>query len=412
MKKMKFIFVLILFLTGAEGSAEVCKTLTSAQEVLDCALERHPSVIQARGVSEQGEAIEGVARQLPNPELNSKAVYGDNFGTRVGSTEVSLTHNFELGGKRSARIDKAVANRQENASLFQKAKEEIYISTAKTLYHIRHLMAEVDILNEALATFTKIHKQYRSRPKLNPEQEVTSSIFQLAEGDYRLRKAQTEAELNELERHLEIAVGAPIKIGDKILPSPKINWPKIPEESLADLPNSAEWRLGESALRNARAELDLAKSVSWPDLKLGPAVVFQTEATNTFSTYGLVLTMQLPVYQVNGAGRSYAYQGMSLAEKSFEAKKFEINRERKALVVRYQKSLKALEEATTHSELEKKHRKIESLFQRGIVASSLVIEAHRQLVDFTKSKNEQELDALETYWKINAFDGKLLDLKL
>ncbi len=409
---MRFILVFIFTLVVVEVRAEVCKTLTSAQEVLDCALERHPSVMQARGVNDQGESIEGIARQLPNPELNSRAVYGSNFGTRVGSTELSLTHNFELGGKRSARIDKAVATRQEKSSLYQKTKEEIFISTAKNLYHIRHLMAEVDILNEALATFTKIHKQYKSRPTLNPEQQVNSSIFQLAEGDYRLRKAQAEAELNELERHLEISVGGFLKISDKILPPIKTSWPSISEDSPLELPGSAEWRLGESVLKEAKAELDLAKSTSWPDLKIGPAVVFETEATNTFSTYGLTLTMQLPLYHINGAGRSYAYQGLSLADKGFEAKKFELNRERKALVVRYQKSLKALQEATTHTEIEKKHKNIESLFQRGVVASSLVIEAHRQLVDFTKSKNEQELDTLETYWKIKAFEGKLLDLKL
>ncbi|OQW53849.1 MAG: hypothetical protein A4S09_06430 [Proteobacteria bacterium SG_bin7] len=409
---MNYFSLIVFFLLSSVTYAETCKDLSSAQSILDCALERDPTVARARGVSEQGEALEGVARQLPNPELNTMAVYGDNFGTRVGNTQVSLTHNFELGGKRAGRIDKAVADREFAKNEFQKTKEEIFISTAKTLYRIRHLLNEIEIIDEALATFSKIHKQYRTRPRLNPEQQVTSSIFQLAEGDYRLKKAQIEAELNDLERHLEIAVGTPLKIGDKMLPTAKKNWPKVNEDSSEQLSNAADWRMSESFLKSAQAELSIAKGNSWPDLKIGPSIQFETEATNTFQLYGVSLTMQLPAYHLNSAGRSYAYQNLAIAEKVFNSKKFEIVRERKALVVRYQKALKSLEEAASNVELDKKHKNIESLFHRGIVASALVIEAHRQLIDFTRSKNDQELDALEAYWKINAFDGKLLETKL
>ena len=57
--------------------------------------------------------------------------------------------------------------------------------------------------------------------------------------------------------------------------------------------------------------------------------------------------------------------------------------------------------------MEKKHKNMESLFERGLIQSSLIIEAHRQMADFTESVNEQELRAVEALWSIYALEGRI-----
>ncbi|MBK8422893.1 MAG: hypothetical protein IPL30_03100 [Elusimicrobia bacterium] len=62
----------------------------------------------------------------------------------------------------------------------------------------------------------------------------------------------------------------------------------------------------------------------------------------------------------------------------------------------------------TLEQMEKKHQGMESLFERGLVQSALVIEAHRQMTDFAESLNAQELRALEALWSIYVLEGSAL----
>jgi cobalt-zinc-cadmium efflux system outer membrane protein len=43
-----------------------------------------------------------------------------------------------------------------------------------------------------------------------------------------------------------------------------------------------------------------------------------------------------------------------------------------------------------------------------VVSSSLVIEAHRQLVDFTRQKHQSEMETVRSLWRIYALEGRLL----
>ena len=62
--------------------------------------------------------------------------------------------------------------------------------------------------------------------------------------------------------------------------------------------------------------------------------------------------------------------------------------------------------------IEEKHNKIERLFFNGLVSSSLVIEAHRQLFDLEEKRNETEREAVEALGQVyiidNQFSGVIL----
>lgn len=389
-------------------ASQACDSLNTPKDVLECALDSHPDLVRGKGSLKQAESLGDRAAQRPNPELSARSLFGKNEGESVTGHEVNLAHTFELGGKRSARIGKANAEKEQISSEFLKTKEEVYISISKTLYRIRQVHAEIRTIDEALNTFERIQKQFKVRPRLAPEQEVSLSVFQLAEGDYKLRKSTLESEENALERSLEVAIGKEFPHGkESLLPMPQKGWPDLQIGS-GEFKGS-DFKLAISELKNAQAEMEIAKGASWPDLKLGPSVQSQSQGSNQYLTYGVNLTLPLPLYQANGGGRAVANAGLMRAEQSLELRKRELGQQRKILLNQYQKSSKALKESVSLTDIEKKHKSVERQFERGVISSSLVIEAHRQMVDFTKSQNELELNALESLWRLKALDGSLFE---
>ncbi len=390
-------------------AADSCAQLNTFKDILDCALENHPDLIRGKKALFQADSFEDQAGQIPNPELDMKVTRGNNMGDNLANNQIDLPFTIQLGGKRSARIEKALAEKDQVASEFLKTKENVYISVLKTLHRIRQVHMEKGILEEALETFLKIQRQYKSRPKLGPEQEVSLGIFQLAEGDYKLRKTLLDTEENTLERNIEVATGKKFPHDKPVLPPKKSDWPDYSLNSL-ELRGS-DIRLSQAEFKIAQADLELAKSDSWPDLKIGPTVENISEGPIRWWTYGINLSLPLPLFNVNGGGRAVARAGLLKSERSLELRKMELNQLQNILLTQYQKSVRSLKESVSFSEVESRHISVERQFVRGVVPSSLVIEAHRQMVDYASSQNEQELIALEALLKLKALEGSLFEKK-
>ena len=406
-----FLFVLSLILLTRLALAD-CQELASPQDILDCALTHHPSVQQVQARAAQGQSLEAVASQRPNPELDASTVFGSTQGLSVVNSQVVLAHTFELGGKRSSRIEKAQAEKEVITTEVLKAKEEVALSVVTALFRIRQLKTEIATLNEALYTFKQIKGQLKTRPKLTPEQRVALSIFKLAESDYTLRRTSLEGEERAVVKLLSLAIGKPISFKTELLPQAKERWPEIQEsENTQEFSGSDISRL-RAEVKSAQADLSLAQSDSWPNLKIGPEFQAQTQAGLSYQAYGVSLSLPLPLYQANGGGRRFAALGVEKAETALRASSDLLKTERNQQVAQYQAAVKALQQASTLREVEKEHQSVEDLFKVGLIQSSLVIEAHRQIVDLTRNVNEQELAAIRALWRIYAIDGRVLKEKL
>lgn len=406
----------ILFSHGVRADENASKTPTSScsmmtqpRDVIDCALANHPDAQRAKYFNFQVENLESAASQRPNPEVAGKSLFGKSLGDNVMSHEVSLAHTVELGGKRAARVEKALAEKEIAVASSQRSREQILLETLHTLYRLRQIQAELHTLDEALETFSRIQRQFRSRPRLTPEQEVSLSVFDIAIGDYQLRKAALESELTAHIQEIELAIGQKVELSVKLLPSRRTKWPKFDAEGESSPFKGAAMKSARANLKFAEAELSLAQSLSWPNLKIGPTIESQTEGPFTFQTYGFNFSFELPIFQTNGGGKAVARTGLDLAERNLSLRAREISNERKILLKKYENLAKAVQNSLSHEELDRKHRNTDSLFTRGIIPSSLVIEAHRQIVDFTKNQNEQELSALEALWKILVLDGRVIE---
>lgn len=405
-------FSLALFMSASIGVAQTtpskCDSIATYKDVLQCALENNPESLQAKLLLEQNRNLVGMAEQIPNPEIDTQFLEGKIDQGKYKYSQINVAQPFELGGKRSARIRRSemqVANTEYDLKL---AQERVYLSTYLAMVRLRQIETELEIYDDALTTFDKIRKQYQSRPRMTPEQKATYTIMDIAANDYRLRKKPLLNEARETEKLLELSVGRKLDIRSDFYPAFKKKWPTVSNISASTIENSLTLKKSLADLELAKAELDEAKSLSWPDLKLGPSFETQSQGSEKINSFGLNLSFTIPLFNVNGSGRSYARAGVNRAEMLLAATRRTENQQLQLQVERYKDAIEALESSISSADLQRRHREVESAFANGVVPSSLVIEIHRQLADYSKSLSEQENIAIESLAKIYSMQGRLL----
>ncbi len=383
-----------------------CSSIKNAKDILLCALQNHPDIKREKAALRQSESLEDQAEQRPNPEVDVQA-FGQSLDSNKMNTQISIAHTVELGGKRGARIENATAQFENSGVHLQKAKEEVTQNTVSALYRLRQITQEIDVLNEALATFDKIQKQFKTRPKLSPDLQVSFGVFQLASGDYKLRKITLLQEQLNHEAYLKLATGLTILKISSHLPKRKEKWPDFSENIDTNKLTGSYMRSALVGLKLADAEYELEKSESWPSVKIGPAFQQTVDGPGQYNSFGAVLTFPLPLLNINGGGREIGFRGKQKAEINLGLRHQEINVERERLIESYKVTLQGLSTAVSITDIEKKHHNMEKLYYRGLVSAPLVIEAHRQIVDYTKNLNEQELKAVQTLWSLYILEGRL-----
>lgn len=400
----------LLYCTSSIWAA--CPGFQNSQDVLTCALNEHPAVQQAQAKSVQGKFLGEIASQRPNPELDGNTAFGRSQGADVLNGQITLSHIFELGGKRDARIEKAQADNQVISAEVLKAKELVALNTVTSLYRLRQIQVETAALEEALHTFSRIANQLKARPRLTPDQEVVMTTFQLIGSDYRLRKKALSGEEQALLKFVELSVGAPFEARSQLLPPVKEVWPEFDQKQNPAAFQGSDINRLKAELTAAEAERSLAQSASWPNLKIGPSVQAETQAGISYQAFGIGFSLPLPLYQANGGGRAYASKGILLAELTLATAGNQLLIERQQEIIRYQAALESMAESGTLRAVEKRHQNIERLFRGGLIQSSMVIEAHRQIVELTRNVNEQELIAIRSLWRVYAIEGRVLKEKI
>ncbi|OYZ23536.1 MAG: hypothetical protein B7Y39_04310 [Bdellovibrio sp. 28-41-41] len=392
----------------AQSSDRSCENLTSYKGLLLCAVDKHPDALKAKLLWQQNQNLIGMAEQRPNPEINSQVLSGKAGDDSYQYTQINLAHTFELGGKRDARIRRSQLQMSNSELDLKLVQEQVYLKTYLALARLRQIQSEMVIYDDALNTFERIQKQYRSRPRMTPEQKAIYAIMDIAASDYRLKRQPLLSEIRENERFIEIAIGRKFSIRKELYPPLRKKWPILSPASSEVTEASLSFKKSLSDLELAQAEVSEANSQAWSDLKLGPTFETQSQGSQKINSFGLNLSFALPVFHTNGAGKSYAEAGVSRAKMSLAATKEIENQQWNLQREKYQDAVKSLESALSFSELEKKHREVEDSFSTGIIPSSLVIEIHRQMADYTKSLSEQENATIEALANIYSIEGRLL----
>jgi outer membrane protein TolC len=162
----------------------------------------------------------------------------------------------------------------------------------------------------------------------------------------------------------------------------------------------------------AQAEFQVAKSEAWPTLTVGPSVKMVEESRASDQLVGFNVSLPIPLFNVNVGGRAAASANVQLAEsrKQYGLREQELEKEK--LLKIYDQSVKYLSTSLSHQEIERRHEEAEKLFIKGVVPSSMVIEAHRTSFELEHARHERELKALEALLGLYVIEGTLLESNL
>jgi len=411
----KFGVVLILLVGTANLRAQetlVCGELKKPQDILDCVLQKNPDVQRAEAEIDKKSAAEKTAAQRPNPEIETRVLFGIPGHESDVLSEVNLFHPFELGGKRGARIQKARAEQAIAVADKREVLEQLAVQTVVALHRLRQIRSEISMLNENLSVYQHIVSLFKSRSLLSPEQETSLVVFQLAASESQFKKTELITEENRLKAFLKNALGFDAALSARLLPRAPSSWPKMSLEAQADFENWSKMEKAKSEFVSSQASSKLARSESWPTLKVGPSLETESPLGGTRTALGFALFTSLPVYQRNPGGKAEAGKGEMAAKLNLELVKKEAVVEKERLILEYNRNLQALRGAKAQVSIDTKHKDIEELFERGLIPSTLMLEAHRQMFEVKQEVFKSELRAIEALWKVYALEGRLFEATL
>ena len=404
---MKFVFLLLAFTSIALAEEKPsCFTPEDARAFVDCALQYHPDAQGAKFDENKADGILKSAKQFPNPQLEAEFSETDNIGQTSKNVDLRLMFPVEyVGGKRGARIEMGSAEADLVRSQAQKTRENVAVGALLNLYRMRQLLEEIELTEESLETFKNVKRQYRKRKSLGPQQSVSLDIFSLAEADYSMRLSALEAEKSRLTSELSLTLGRPFKMDKEKLPKFKSNWPELSDDAEIVGP---DLRIIKARKKMAEGSLSRAKSEAWPDFSIGPTYSSETQNNDRITTVGVSVEMPLPLFNLNGGAKAAALAEKHKATVQEKSQSQNLKFMRSNLVETYRRITERLKKIDPEKLGHAKHRRIHKFLKRGVVEAALVIESHRQIVEFREHTNEQELEALKALWQVRSFDGELL----
>jgi outer membrane protein TolC len=408
---IKLFSSLFLFTAAHAGAAPDCSRVTTPREVLDCALENHPNIRVAQAALAQAMSLSGQASQRVNPELTSQGVRGGSADNRFTYLELNFAHTFELAGKRPARLARAQASATLATADLLGAREGVFREVLLTIRRLRQIKRELATIDSALSTFARIDHQYRSRPRLSPEQTAALHVFALARADQSLQRTRLEGEAEAASRELKLAVGHDVALDLDGMPARKSDWPRVEDPEMAS-------PIAGAAVETARADIDLAaadrrgaRGASWPDVQFGPTIQMQRSPSGDFNAPGFNLAVGLPLYHHNAAGKTTAELGLRKAELTRANVERIARNQRELALFRYRATVAALGAGPTDEAVDKSHAETEQLFDRGLIPVTLLLETHRQRLDLIRGQNESELAALEALARLRALEGRPFEVQ-
>lgn len=392
------------------GTHEECKLPKNSADIIACAMKMHPSAIKAQLKSGSTIKLVDKAAQIPNPTLTSRYVRGDSVEGEASELEANFNFTLELGGKRNARKEIALAKSSQANVQEYNARAMIKIATILNLHRLRQVVKEKEFLDESFKAFNKVLADIRKIPKLSSEQDASLTLFELALEELKIE----ESELYELEQKLEhffhVATGHSLVEIEPFFPASPRNWPSIkPFNRVSDSPQIKELK-ALALVANKKSKLETAKA--WPNLKIGPSLAIEQEGGVKNEMFGLNIQLPIPIMQRNDGARAFAKSEELRARRKINLAKSELKHERFEKKRIYESAVKTLKNAITTKEYALKHKKIESLYRRGVISNTIYLESFKQRFRYLKRKNKQEMTALKALWEIHLYDGNVFKEKI
>ena len=395
---MKLVILIWAALLGAQAKdsceyqniREYKKKLFSSNPVLD----------QVKLQKELTSSFMEKAKQRPNPAVEFEYTRGDDFGLDIHNYDLKLLHVIELGDKREARIESSLARADLEIKQYELYGSRKGLENLLNYQRVAQLEILIEAMEEAVDTFRSIIKKLASRSRLNPEEKVSLSTLKLALNDYKAR-------LNDLKNEQDLLIGEVAFMSECEKPSFRyisMIYPKIENFELSETQGMAA--IEKEKVQVAKNELNREKSLAYSDLMVGPIVGYESRGADQFVSAGIGITFNAPFLNTNEGGKLEASRNLmaqrKVARNNISLLKIKLRKQLKV----YHQSLKAYREMPSLSQISKFHSEAERLFRRGVVSIPMIIESHRQYVDYMDSRFETENDILNALKEIYLITGK------
>lgn len=392
MKKLAIISLSVFF--SSQSQAACPEPLKSGFEAYRCILEQSPSLQAMRFRSEELQALSAKAKQIPNPELDA----GLEFSGEK-KLEVSLLQPVEIGGKRGARLEQARAESSFLTAKDLEARIEASNTALSSLIRLRQLTAESELVKDSLSILERVNRRLKSRPALSPEQKTALRLFSTFEKTLRFRQLNIERDFQRTNAFIEATIGRPLTKNDHVSVGTFKKWPSLDLVS----GQTAALQVSTAELELAKSDLKVAQSNSWPDFRLGPSLERHPEQSET--SWGIKVGVTLPLWNMNGAGRTLAKARMNSAQATHEATKRQQLSQLDLLNKQYLDLTKILGNTEPVSEIVRSVKESERLFDRALISPASLIEMYRSTFELVEEIHRNEIQAMLTWSTVENLKG-------
>lgn len=295
-------------------------TLAAALELASTA---SPELAVARRELAAVEALIGQAGIYPNPVLSATR---EEIGSDAPMTELVLSQEIELGGKRGARIKTAERARDVAAADFESVRARLRSEVTASFFDVLIAQERVKLSREAAELAAKARSAAARQVKAGKVSPVEETRAQVAEATTRVELSQAEAELDVARRRLAAHWGNPEPRFSRVASDVSAP-PSVPPltDLYARLNDSALLTRAHLEMARRRAALDLERSRRYPNVTVSVGAQRSDEFDSTQGVVGI--SIPLPLFDRNQGNVGEAQQRVYQAQDELLATEIRLKRE-------------------------------------------------------------------------------------
>lgn len=394
---MRIVLISIFFIASPNVLAKACGTqIKSAAGFYRCALYSDKRVTSLKLREEERAGRKREAAQFQNPEVESEFSFSSE-----SSQNVSIVQPIDIGGRRSSRIKIAQAENKISSIEDNSTVAEIATNLAVSLVRYRQMRTRSSLLLEMKNSLRHLTNRLRVKAVRTPEEKTALTIFSMHQTVLDTQILTLKRRFNLVKADLEASIGRELGDSEQLISSEKKDWPSLNSISIKETFKS---RLAAASVEQIQGEVELQKSLAWPELAIGPLMERQAGSE---TSWGARVEFTIPIFNNNSGGRQRSRAELSRAQAIVIRTQFKESSKVKVLVEQYKDVTKFLKNSPSQKSLKKSTARSLKLFSRGMIQPSAIVESYRSTLETLEAIQEKELIAYQLYWMLRSFSGDI-----
>nr|WP_238540176.1 TolC family protein [Pseudomonas sp. GM84] len=368
----------LCLLLAATASAQAAQGL-SLPEALSAAFANNPELAAAGREIGIAEGERRQAGLIPNPELSWEV---EDTRRDTSTTTVTLSQALELGGKRGARIAVASSGQTIAQLDLQRQRNGLRADVVQAFHTALRAQTAVELAQQSQALTARGLKVVQGRVTAGQSSpvEATRAQVQLAQAHAEVRRAETQRTV--AFQALARLTGSPLAAFREVQAA-DLSPGAAPSTDalLAQLEQTAEWRLAAAQIERGDASLGSEKAQRIPDLTVSLGSQYSREDRERVNVVGL--SMPLPLFDRNQGNVLAAARRADQARDLRNAVELRLRSETRSAVSQWRTALQDVEdyERTILPSAQQAVDTATRGFEMGKFAFLDVLDAQRTLIE-------------------------------